>query len=304
MLEPMTICDKDNASVSPSSGDVPLGLGIGRFSWSSVSSMIPAGITLVALLLRLLMLAEKSVWGDEIWSIRVAGMPWHSALWSALHQDANMSLYHALLHVWMFTGQSEFAIRSFSALAGAATIPVLYLVGKRLFDRWVGIVASALLALNLFHIQYSQEARSYSLVAFLATVSTWFFIRCLECPRAKNWVLYGMAVVLGVYSHVFVLLVFVSHLLSLVFLRPREVQWKRLIASAVGIGGLSMPLAVLLYMRARAPFVALNWIPRPTVRRVYDLFYALAGNANFYGVEVGKAPGEKCCLSYLLRHAL
>jgi mannosyltransferase len=276
---------------SPFASGEPRGTQQGAREW-----ILLALVLSLALLLRFLFLGEKSFWLDEIWSFTVGRMSWHFLWWSAAHQDPNMTLYDALLHVWMYVGSSEFAVRGLSALAGAATVPVLYAVGKRLFDSWVGIVASLLLSLNLFHIQYSQEARSYSLLAFFVTLSSLFFIDCLERRQTRYWVLYSLSVVCGTYAHVFACLVFASHLASLAFLPSRDVPWKRVTLATATIGVLSTPLVILMYIRALSPFIALSWVPRPTVRRVYDLFYALSGNANYYGIEVGKAPGGKIVL--------
>lgn len=277
---------------------------IARSNWIrkvSSSSLVPAAIVLLGLLIRLTYLGSKSLWLDEMWSIEVARVPWHAALWSFVHQDGNMSLYHAVLHIWMYAGQSEFVIRALSAMGGAGTILVVYLVGKVLFERPVAIMAGMLLALNLFHVQYSQEARSYSLDALFTSISSLLFIKCIERPLFKNWFGYVLVSIAAVYLHVFALLVLAAQWASIIFLRPRDVPWKGLVTSSAAIGVLSAPLGYVLYLRSRSPYVPLNWVPRPSIRRVYDLFYTLVGNANFYGVDVGKAPGGKLLLvAYLV----
>ena len=53
-------------------------------------------------------------------------------------------LYYALAWLWtQLTGTGEFGLRSLSALAGVATVPVAYLLGAELRDRRAGIVAAA-----------------------------------------------------------------------------------------------------------------------------------------------------------------
>jgi mannosyltransferase len=68
-----------------------------------------------------------------------------------------MSLYYCLLHLWMKIGSSEFTIRMMSVLFGSATILVVYELGRRLFTRSIGLVAGVLLAVNVFHIQWSRS---------------------------------------------------------------------------------------------------------------------------------------------------
>ena len=68
-------------------------------------------------------------------------------------------LYYALAWVWtQLTGTGEFGLRSLSALAGVATVPVAYLLGAELRGRRAGIVAAALVAVNPMLLWYSQEA--------------------------------------------------------------------------------------------------------------------------------------------------
>ena len=250
---------------------------------------------LLGLFLRFWQLTGKSLWLDEIWSVTVAGMPWHTLLWSITQHDPNMGLYHAILHVWITPHSDEFYIRALSALFGAATIPLVYFLGRMLFDVRAGLLACLLFALNLFHIQYSQEARSYSLWAFLCTLSSIFFFRYVTRGRTIDWVLYCGISVLGVYAHVYACLIIAAHFGS-VMLLDRRPPIRALLAGISGIGILSLPVLFLIFERARSPFVPLGWVPQPSVRRVYDLFYAMSGNANFYGIEVTKLPTGKLLL--------
>jgi mannosyltransferase len=260
------------------------------------SLLLPGAIVFCGLFLRLWGLGQKSLWLDEIWSLTVARMPLQSVIWSIRNQDPNASLYYLLLHYWIALGQSEFMIRLMSALAGTVTIAVLYILGEHLFNRRVGLIASALLAINLYHIQYSQEARSYSLVVLLVTISSLLFAKLIEKPVLKNLAPYVLVSALAVYAHVFAVLVIAAQCGSVFLLQTRQVAWKRITAGMLGTGILVVPAAALLYQRTQAPFVKLSWVPPPTLRRVYDLFYALAGNASYFGIEVGKAPGAKVLL--------
>ena len=243
---------------------------------------------LIGVALRFAFLDAKTLWLDEIWSITVARMSWPTLAWSLLHQDPNMGLYDALLHLWMRLGQNEFAIRSLSAVAGACSIPVVYLIGCQLFDSRVAGLASMLLAVNIFHIQYSQEARSYSLWVLLCSLSTFYFIRAIARNRPIDWITYSAVAVLAVYAHLFAWMTIAAHCCSTMLLRKNQLTSKGLVFSIGSIGILSTPLLFLIYARTRSPFFQLDWVPRPDLRRVYNLFYTLCGNANFYGIEIPK----------------
>ncbi len=53
-------------------------------------------------------------------------------------------------------GPSTEAIRLFSALVGAITVPVLFLIGKQLYGRVVGLAAAVLLLGSHFHVHFSR----------------------------------------------------------------------------------------------------------------------------------------------------
>ena len=282
------------SETSTAVGSERVGLKPQRMDISLIAML--SAIVCVALALRLPFLSQKSLWLDEIWSIGIARMSWAS-FWSVVRdQDPNMSLYYALLHVWMKLGSSEFLIRILSVLFGAATVPVVYALGKRLFGRAVGLIASVLLAINVFHIQWSQEARSYSLVVFLAALSSLFFVRSIEEKGWQNWVAYAGISVLAIYAHLFGAFVLAAHWMSLLFRSYRGVPWKGLFSSTVAIGVLSVPLAELVVQRSRHTAVPFSWVPRPTLHGIYDVFYTLSGNGEFAGSEGGKP----IVLAYLL----
>jgi mannosyltransferase len=272
-----------------------------RFSGDALSNAKcrVIAVTFVAtlgLILRVHGLSEKSFWLDEIWSFTVARMPGGFVFWSMQHQDPNASLYYLILHYWMHIGQSEFAIRLFSALAGAATIPFVYALGKRLFSGRLGLIACVLFAANLYAVEYSQEARGYSLVVLLVTLSSLFFVRAIQKPTAGNWLWYVAFSSLAIYVHVFAVLAVAAQFVSIMLLPNKEIGWRRILPAFSAVTALSLPLAFLMYERMRSPFVDFGWLPRPTLRRVYDLFYALSGNASYYGMDPGKAPGGKFLL--------
>lgn len=242
----------------------------------------------LSFVLRSIRLGEKTLWIDEIWSFGIARMPWRAFLWSVQNQDPNMGLYYVLLHFWMKLGTSEFILRAMSVPLGVAAVFAVYTLGARLFNRPVGLVAAALLTVNAFHVQWSQEARGYSLLVLLVTLSSYFFVRSVERPSTRNFVLYGLFSVLALYVHVYAALVLASHWASLIFLKRRDVPWKGLIASSGVAGVLTLPLGMLILQRAKHPWIPLGWLPKPSVQVVYDLVHALVGNADFPGSHGGK----------------
>src|SRR6476660_4249714 len=85
----------------------------------------------IALVPRLYRLGAQSLWLDEggTWSEVTGrtGKGWLALLGELWSKDAGYPLYHLLLKVWVaFAGDSEWALRFPSALAGAAAVAVMY----------------------------------------------------------------------------------------------------------------------------------------------------------------------------------
>ncbi len=84
-------------------------------------------------------------------------------------QDIHPPLYYALLHGWTaLLGTGPTALRLLSVVIGVLTIPLLYLVARRLLATRAALLATFLLTINPLHVYYSQEVRMYGLVALLS----------------------------------------------------------------------------------------------------------------------------------------
>ncbi len=80
------------------------------------------------------------------------------------------------------------------ALVGTATIPLAYLLGKRLYGRWSGVVAAALIAASVMHVQMSHQARHWVPVSFLTLVVLWVSLELAEKGRRRDYWLSGLLV--------------------------------------------------------------------------------------------------------------
>ena len=232
-------------------------------------------IVILASILMLLYLGKKSLWQDEALSVTLARQDW-TTFWLVLSKRSNMGLYHMMLHWWVKIGQSEFIVRSLSVIFALATVPVTYALGSRLFGPRTGIIASLLLTVNAFFIRYAQEARSYSLVLLLVTLSSYFFVISIERPSWRSWIGYVICSILAVYSHLFAVLVLLTHGASLVFLRRKDVQWRSLVISVAAILFMTLPLSIRIIARGK---FGLNWIQQPEIDSLLRLFYNLVGRS-------------------------
>ncbi len=135
-------------------------------------------LMILGTILRFSHLGATSLWADEAASMAIVTNPdadhhlsWPEFLRSTWSREFNMVFYYSLLRGWIQLGNSEAFIRSLSVIPGIFNIFIIYLLGARLLSQKVGMVAAFLLAIHASHLAYSQEARSYSLVTLLCSLT-------------------------------------------------------------------------------------------------------------------------------------
>ena len=142
-------------------------------------------ITLIGGFLRVLLLANKGMWLDETFSVWVANHSVVDMLQWIIKIDQHPPLYYLLLHYWIaLNGNTPYDVRLLSAIFGAGTIPIIYLIGKRISGVAMGLAAAVLLALSPFNIRYAQETRMYTLLMFNAAVAIYALVRLLTDSRS------------------------------------------------------------------------------------------------------------------------
>jgi mannosyltransferase len=235
---------------------------------------------IAALFIRLHALTRKPFWFDECFSAEVARVSWGNFVHLLWWREANMSLYYLLLRMWLHFGQSEFFIRTLSALISAATVPAIFWLGGLLYDRRVAWIAALLLAVNAYSVRYAQEARSYALFLLLTTLSSACLMAFLREPTRPHRVGYIVASVLAVYAHFYGLLLVAVDWLALKGLGiPRDElgaahRHAQLRRAWIVIGVALLPLLVFIAKTGAGP---LRWIPRPGLGDVLDFYQHLAG---------------------------
>jgi hypothetical protein len=137
-------------------------------------------ITLVGCFLRAILLGDKGMWLDETLSVWMANHRVVDMLQWIVNIDQHPPLYYFLLHFWIaLNGDTPYYARLLSVIFGAGTIPIIYLIGKRMSGVVVGLSAAAILAFSPFHIYYAQETRMYTLLMFNAAAAIYALVRLL-----------------------------------------------------------------------------------------------------------------------------
>ena len=142
-------------------------------------------ITLIGGWLRVFSLGNKGMWLDETFSVWLSGHNLLDMMQWIIKIDQHPPLYYILFHYWIAKyGDTPYYARLFSALFGTLTIPVIYLIGKRVSGVLVGLAAAVFMCFSTFNIYYAQEARMYTLLMFNAAVALYALVRLLTDSRS------------------------------------------------------------------------------------------------------------------------
>jgi len=83
-------------------------------------------------------------------------------------------------------GLNEFAVRFPSVIFGVLTILAVYLLGKELFNKNVGLISAFLTAFLKIEILWSRQARPYQALQFFYLLGLWFIYKVVG-EKKFNW---------------------------------------------------------------------------------------------------------------------
>ena len=138
-----------------------------------------------------------------------------------------------------------------------------------MFGRRVALLAGLLLAVNPLVVQFAQDVRGYSLALLLVSASCFFFVRVIQqadSPPRFCWTAYAVVTALAAYSNFWAALVPVGQALSLAFLPPGRIPWRRILPSAVALVVLLVPLGLLIQATDSA---GVNWASGSSAGRLF-----------------------------------
>src|SRR5215469_11764749 len=141
-----------------------------------------SGIIGLAIVLRAIHMGALSLWNDELFSRYYADLFGVKYLWTTgLARESSPPLYYMAIEGWMrLFGSSEVAMRSLSAVASVLTVPLVYAIGKELFDSRSALLAALVFALSPMQVAYAQEARTYALLSLPVCAVLWSSARFMR----------------------------------------------------------------------------------------------------------------------------
>lgn len=167
-------------------------------------------LTAAGAAMRLFDLSGQSLWMDEVASINNMRQFAQGGFEALAKIDRIAPLHSVLLYITHeLIGGSAFAMRLPSALAGALTVPFMYLIAVRLFgSRQAALIAAAIVAFSPYAIFYAQEARMYSilLLSACAYVALVWPVVDRNLRSAELLAVFGVTTI-GLYAHHYMIFV-------------------------------------------------------------------------------------------------
>ena len=247
-------------------------------------------IFLAGFFLRLYDLGGESLWLDETISLWISD----SDVIERSSQEAQTPLYYLILHNWInFFGDSEFSVRFPSVIFGSLAVILMYILGKRLFNKEVGVLSSLILSISAYNIYFSQEARPYSLFVFLFLLSFYSFLLILEKKDVRNSSFYIISNILMIYTHIFGLFLVLAQTIYILYLFLSKKREKSLLKQWIIIQAVLFILFVpwlgffieqIAKIQGGVDFV--NWISLPSLNAVYYSFQEFSGLLYFSSNEI------------------
>ena len=204
-------------------------------------------LTLIGAILRFFNLGFNSLWLDEASTYTFAKMSIPEIWQATAAGEFNPPLFYWIEHIMLFFGNNEVVLRFVPALLGVLTIPLVYYVGKEFADRNVGIIAATICTFSPFLIQYSQEARAYSMGLFFIAFAMIFFLKAIKSDNLTHWVLFGLMSALAFWSHFYTLVIIGTLFLYALAVKIPEVMkdiraFKPIVGAGAVFAIVSLPL--------------------------------------------------------------
>ncbi len=231
----------------------------------------------ISMLLRVLTLPNLVVLSDEItvqfWASKILAQGWRwpkPIMWE--HPPLESYL---VATTTVFLGNQLEILRWTSAIAGALTVCALYMLGKALFDRRVGLLSALLLAFSGYHIYWGTLLRPEALAILFNVLSSYFFWLAYSRPRKRrNMFIAGAIAGLSFDTFYLGICLPLAFVAAILWFRPR---WK-------SVSKRDLLVFLSAWLLATAPVLASLY-----VAGVNPFWYSLFGR--FERREAATAPG-------------
>jgi len=122
-------------------------------------------------------------------------------IFSTIHPGREIMMFYLVAAYVRLFDHSYFAHKAVAAFIGVATIPLVYLLGRELFDRQVGLVGAFFFAVARWHVTVSRIGWRLVLAPPFVVLMGIFLARALRGGRRRDWLLSGLCLGFGLYTY-------------------------------------------------------------------------------------------------------
>jgi hypothetical protein len=182
--------------------------------------------------LRFWRLGSQGLWLDEWLTTTATGGSLVDLMRHVVRAEGIPPLYFIVVWAWRGVfGDSAVAFRSLSALAGVATVPVVYAAVRAFGQRRAAArIAALFVAVSPMLLWYSQEARPYAIVALIGALTMLAFARLWRSGARRDLVWWSIFCAAGVAFHYFVVFLVAAEAIALLILRR---EWRRVTLACI-----------------------------------------------------------------------
>ncbi len=243
-------------------------------------------IVLIGAFLRLYHIGFQSAWLDELNTMMESNpnLTFEEFKKSVVFWEGMPHLYFLITRfLSTFFSYNIITVRLVSVFFGVLSIYYIYKLGHKIFNKNVGLISAGFLTVNIFHIEYSQEARSYSMLMFFVIISFYQLLIYLKKKTLLSAILLGVfcglitnAHPIGILNVMSIYLIILIHLI--VFKKDRIMLLKYSVISAIVSFIVFLPtLETILTVSKITNF----WITEASIDYLIQTYQELFGKSLF-----------------------
>ncbi len=200
--------------------------------------------------LRFYRLGTQELRGDEAFSWNyVVHEPGPAAIVERIIRegDPQPPIHYWMLQMWVqIFGETEWAMRSLSALLSILLVPLVFQLGRRAFNKQVGLFGAALTTFHPYQIWLAQDVRNMYQLAIGAGLIATLLLPGLLRGRRANWFGYVLFGALAMYSHYYAIFGLVAHSAFVFLAKNKWEQWLRWLTAGSAIAVSVLPWAIII----------------------------------------------------------
>lgn len=243
-------------------------------------------VTVAAAMVRFVAIDRWPLWGDEALTLQIASAPYFELFFTP--NDPTPGLYYGLHKLLLGIPATAGGARAISFVLGVALVPLTYAVARA--ARLPALLSAALVALSFPLIDYSQEARAYSLLLFATYASLYFFIQWGRHGRTSALVGFALTALAALYSHFVAVFWVFPACAALYVTRPQD-------RNRISVAFILMLIAWLpeAMRTVSFPRPAFSWLPQADLSTFLTTFaqsiLPLGRTGDFSGLAIGGVIG-------------